>query len=163
MIIQYVIGIFLFIIFVIVWICWVSRLYGFVTERVDGVESIDGIRYLVSDTDVSYIMYKLGSTFQSTYVAKHELVKLSDNEGILTLYGPRLKGPGDMDRHYEDSGSGLLAAGSGSAYRIKCTQCNQNVIMEISLYNQGLRIYKNWYMNRAYHCFFKEVFDVKVI
>lgn len=159
MMITYLIGIFLFIIFVIVWICWFSRLYGFVHERVDGVETIDGIRYLVSATDVGYIMYKLGSTFQSKYVQKHEFEKLSDHEGIITFYGPTLHGFSNN----MNSARGLLLENNGIAYRIKCTEWNQDVIMEISLYDPGPRIYKKWYLNRAFHCFFKEVFDVKVI
>lgn len=49
--------------------------------------TIDGIRYLVGNTDISYVMYKLGSTIQSRYIKTTSFIKISDSEGILTFGG----------------------------------------------------------------------------
>lgn len=129
-------------------------------EEIDGVQSIDGITYLIKDTDISYVMYKLNSTCISRIIKEKTFEIIKENEGILTFgginYSLNLKGSeNDMN--------------IGAAYRIKCTQCDKDVIMKVSFVK---RDFKWWspsveqpglVLNQAYHRFFKEVFDVQVV
>ena len=49
-----------------------------IREKIDGVETIDGIKYLVNNTDVNYIMYKLGSTIISKNIKETSFEKISE-------------------------------------------------------------------------------------
>ena len=129
-------------------------------EEIDGVQSIDGITYLIKDTDVSYVMYKLNSTCISRIIKEKKFEVVKENEGILTFggvnYSLNLRGSeNDMN--------------IGAAYRIQCTQHDKDVIMKVSFEK---RDFKWWspsleqpglVLNQAYHRFFKEVFDVQVL
>ena len=130
-------------------------------EKIDGVKTIDGIRYLVSNTDVNYVMYKLGSTINSKMIKETSFEKINDHEGILKFGGVT---------SFIGYGAGSEKdMNVGAAYRVRCTQCNADVIMDISFEQ---RDFKWWSpslkqpgleLNQAYHRFFKEIFDVKVI
>lgn len=80
-----------------------------IREKIDGVETIDGIKYLVNNTDVQYIMYKLGST-----IISKNIMETSFEKKDIKLWSPDAKPPGLV-------------------------------------------------LNQAYHRFFKEIFDVKVV
>lgn len=130
------------------------------TKELTGVETIDGITYLIKDTDVSYVMYKLNSTCISKVIKDKEFKTVGEGEGILKFgginYSLNLRGSeNDMN--------------IGAAYRIKCEQSGNDVIMKVSFEK---RDFKWWspsvkqpglVLNQAYHRFFKEVFDVQVI
>ena len=129
-------------------------------EKVDGVETIDGITYLIKDTNVNYVMYKLSSTCISKIIKEKAFETVSEKEGILTFggigYSLNLRGSeSDMN--------------IGAAYRIKCEQSGNDVLMKISFEK---RDFKWWspsaeqpglVLNQAYHRFFKEVFNVQVV
>jgi len=137
--------------------------YNKINEKIDGVTTIDGIKYLVNNTDVNYVMYKLGSTIISKNIKETSFEKINGHEGILTFggvaYNVNLRGSeSDMN--------------IGAAYRIKCTQQGSDVYIEISFEKSDIRLRKLWspssnspelVRNQAYHRFFKEVFDVKVV
>lgn len=140
-----------------------------IREKIDGVETIDGIKYLVKNTDVQYIMYKLGSTIISKNIKETSFEKISDNEGILTFGGVAY----DLNLRGSESDMNI-----GAAYRIKCIQQGSDVIMEILFEKQDIKFWmqtgwmpSSWspdgkpglVLNQAYHRFFKEVFDVKVV
>lgn len=129
-------------------------------EKVDGVESIDGITYLIKDTDVNYIMYKLNSTIISQNIKEKEFEVVNENEGILTFggvnYSLNLKGSeSDMN--------------IGAAYRIRCVQWANDVYMKVSFEKRDWKWWSpttetpGFALNQAYHRFFKEVFDVQVV
>lgn len=128
-----------------------------IREKIDGVETIDGIKYLVNNTDVKYIMYKLGSTIISRNIKETSFEKISDNEGILTFGGVAypLNVKSDMN--------------IGAAYRIKCTQQGGDVLMELSFEKRAGKLWvpdsqrPGLILSQAYHRFFKEIFDVKVV
>lgn len=136
------------------------RRYQNAHEKVDGVESIDGIRYLVKDVDVSYVMYKLKSTCISKYIKEKSFEEISENEGILTFGGVNYS----LNLHGSESDMNI-----GAAYRIKCRQEDQNVVMDISFEKRDLK----WFspstkqpgleLNQAYHRFFKEILNVERI
>lgn len=131
--------------------------HGKIREKIDGVETIDGIKYLVNNTGVQYIMYKLGSTIISRNIKETSFEKISDNEGILTFGGVayNLNVKSDMN--------------IGAAYRIKCTQQGRDVLMELSFEKRAAKLLTpdnqqpGLVLSQAYHRFFKEVFDVKVV
>lgn len=129
---------------------------GKIREKIDGVETIDGIKYLVNNTDVQYIMYKLGSTTISRNIKETSFEKISDNEGILTFGGVA----------YSHMKSDMNI---GAAYRIKCTQQGRDVLMELSFEKRAGKLWvpdsqqPGLILSQAYHRFFKEVFDVKVV
>lgn len=56
------------------------------------METIDGIKYPVNNTDVQYIMYKLGSTIISRNIKETSFEKISDSEGLLTFGGVAITG-----------------------------------------------------------------------
>lgn len=128
-----------------------------IREKIDGVETIDGIKYLVNNTDVQYIMYKLGSTIISKNIKETSFEKISDSEGILTFGGVayNLNVKSDMN--------------IGATYRIKCTQQGGDVLMEISFEKRAGKLWVSdsqqpgLILSQAYYRFFKEVFDVKVV
>ncbi len=129
-------------------------------EKIDGVETIDGIRYLVSNTDVNYVMYKLGSTINSKIIKETSFIKINDHEGILKF--------GGIAYHMGMNGSeGDMNI--GAAYRIRCIQHEGDVVMEISFEHRDFTLGSpslkppGLELNQAYHRFFKEIFDVKVI
>lgn len=134
--------------------------YKKIHEKIDGVETIDGIKYLINNTDINYVMYKLGSTIISKNVKETSFEKISDNEGILTFGGVA----------YDINTSGSERdLNIGAAYRIKCTQQGADVYMEISFEKRDIKFFSPSFkppglvLNQAYHRFFKEVFDVKVV
>lgn len=131
-----------------------------INEKIDEVESIDGITYLIKNTDVNYVMYKLNSTCISRIIKDKEFTVISEREGILTFggvnYSLNLRG-GERDMNI------------GAAYRIKCAQRGQDVIMKISFEKRDWKWFSpsteppGLVLNQAYHRFFKEVFDVQVL
>ncbi len=134
--------------------------YEKVHEEIDGVQSIDGITYLIKDTDLSYVMYKLSSTCISRIIKEKEFEVVGENEGILTFGGV------NYFTHLRGSERDMNI---GAAYRIKCIQWGKDVIMKVSFEK---RDFKWWSpsleppgleLNQAYHRFFKEVFDVQVV
>lgn len=134
--------------------------YRKATEKIDGVETINGIRYLVRDTDVKYVMSKLGSTMLSKIIKETSFEKINDHEGILTFGGVAY----DIGTRGSERDMNI-----GAAYRIKCTQYYSNVIMDVSFEKRDFRWWSprlnepGFILNQAYHRFFKEIFDVKVI
>lgn len=78
----------LFVLFVIIF--WTVVMIQYVIqhkrihEKIDGVETIDGITYLIKDTDVSYVMYKLNSTCISKVIKDKEFqtVRAGAESGI---------------------------------------------------------------------------------
>lgn len=54
-------------------------------EEIDGVQSIDGITYLIKDTDVSYVMYKLNSTCISRIIKEKKFEVVGEMKGFLHL------------------------------------------------------------------------------
>lgn len=128
-------------------------------EKIDGVESIDGITYLISNTNVDYVMYKLSSYCISKVIKKTYFAKTSENEGSLKFGGVVY----DLNNRGSDKDRDI-----GASYKIKCIQKDSDVIMNVSY--EG-REHRWWYLqekpdyllNQAYHRFFKEQFDVKVI
>lgn len=134
--------------------------YRKIREEVDGVESIDGITYLIKNTDVNYVMYKLNSTCISRIIKDKEFKVISENEGVLKFGGINY----DLCMRGSESDMNI-----GAAYRIKCEQRDNDVIMKVSFEK---RDFKWWspstaapglVLNQAYHRFFKEIFDVQVI
>lgn len=134
--------------------------YRKIHEEVDGVETIDGITYLIKDTDVNYVMYKLNSTCISRIIKEKKFEVVSENEGILTFGGVNY----DLGLRGSERDMNI-----GAAYRIKCVQHDQDVIMKVSFVK---RDFKWWspstadpgsVLNQAYHRFFKEIFDVQVV
>ncbi len=131
-----------------------------INEKIDGVESIDGITYLIKNTDVNYVMCKLNSTCISRIIKDKEFTVISEREGILTFggvnYSLNLRGS-ERDMNI------------GAAYRIKCAQRGQDVIMKISFEKRDWKWFSpsteqpGLVLNQAYHRFFKEVFDVQVL
>lgn len=129
-------------------------------EKVDGVESINGITYLIRDTDISYVMYKLNSTCISRIIKDKKFEILGENEGILTFggvnYSLNLRGS-EQDMNI------------GAAYRITCTQRGQDVLMRVSFEKRDFKWWSpskeppGFVLNQAYHRFFKEIFDVQVV
>lgn len=150
-----VIGYIIFLIFFITYLIIFLKNFQKKIEKIDNVKTIDGIRYLVSNTDVSYVMYKLGSTIYSKIVEETSFEKINDYEGIFTFCA----------LHYDMI---IGKETSKNSYRIKCTQHNADVIMDISFEkSSSLLILEDsptyLIINQAYHRFFKEIFDVKVI
>ncbi|MBD5542051.1 MAG: hypothetical protein HDR00_12865 [Lachnospiraceae bacterium] len=135
-----------------------------IREKIDGVETIDGIKYLINNTDVQYIMYKLGSTIISKNIKETSFEKISDSEGILTFGGVAY----NLNMTGSESDMNI-----GAAYRIKCKQQGSDVLMEIFFEKEDIKFWlpSSWLpdsrpgleLNQAYHRFFKEVFDVKVV
>lgn len=148
-------------VFLILLFAYRIKCYHKNSEKIDGVETIDGIRYLVTNTDVNYIMYKLGSTINSKIIKETSFEKVNDHEGILTFGGVA---------YYIGGGAGSENdMDIGAAYRVKCTQSDSDVIMEVSFVKRDFKLghpsleQPGLLLNQAYHRFFKEVFDVKVI
>lgn len=149
-------GIILWVVIFIHYICQDKKIH----EKIDGVESIDGITYLIKDTDIDYVMYKLSSTCISCIIKEKEFEAVHEDEGILTFGGV------DYSLNLRGSGRDMNI---GAAYRIKCKQHGSDVIMKISFEKVG----SIWWpsstkqpglaLNQAYHRFFKEVFDVQVV
>lgn len=131
-----------------------------IREKIDGVETIDGIKYLVNNTDVNYIMYKLGSTIISKNIKETSFEKISENEGILTFGGVAY----NLNMRGSESDMNI-----GAAYRIKCTQQGNDVLMELSFEKKDIKFWSldskppGLILSQAYHRFFKEIFDVKVV
>lgn len=131
-----------------------------INEKIDGVESIDGITYLIKGTDVSYVIYKLNSTCISRIIKEKDFEVVSENEGILTFGGVSYS----LNKSGSESDMNI-----GAAYRIKCTQRNSDVIMKVSFEKREFKWWSpslkqpSYVLNQAYHRFFKEVFDVQVI
>lgn len=129
-------------------------------EKVDGVESIDGITYLIKDTDVSYVMYKLNSTCISKIIKDKSFEVVNENEGILTF--------GGVEYSLNLSGS-ERDMNIGAAYRIRCVQWGNDVFMKVSFEKRDWKWWSpsteppGFALNQAYHRFFKEVFDVQVV
>lgn len=149
-------GIIFWVIMIIRWVVTDEKIH----EEIDGVQSIDGITYLIKDTDVSYVMYKLNSTCISRIIKEKKFEVVGENEGILTFGGVNYS----LNRRGSESDMNI-----GAAYRIKCIQCDKDVIMKVSFEK---RDFKWWspsveqpgsVLNQAYHRFFKEVFDVQVV
>lgn len=134
--------------------------YKKINKKIDGVETIDGIKYLVNNSDVNYIMYKLGSTIISKNIKETSFEKISGHEGILTFGGAAY--------HLNMRGS-ERDMNIGAAYRIKCTQQGGDVLMEISFEKRCIKFWSpsgkqpGLVLNQAYHRFFKEIFNVKVV
>lgn len=132
-------------------------------EMMDGVENIDGITYLIKDTDVSYVMYKLSSTCISKNIKSKEFEVVGEREGILIFGGV------NYTLNSKDIGNSRNL-GAGYAYRIKLEQRDKDIIMRVSFEENRNT---NWFsgnrgrpddiINQAYHRFFKEVFDVQVV
>lgn len=133
-----------------------------ICEKIDGVETIDGIKYLINNTDVQYIMYKLGSTIISKNIKETSFERISDNEGILTFGGIAY----NINMRGSESDLNI-----GAAYRIKCIQQGADVYMEVTFEKSDTKLVKRGLSfgppglvrNQAYHRFFKEKFDVKVV
>lgn len=129
-------------------------------KKVDGVESIDGIKYLIKDTDVNYVMYKLNSTCISRNIKEKKFDVVNDSEGILTFGGVNY----NLNLRGSESDMNI-----GAAYRIKCIQCDNDVIMKISFEKREHKWFSpsteqpGFVLNQAYHRFFKEIFDVQVV
>ncbi len=129
-------------------------------EKVDGVESIDGIKYLIKDTDVNYVMYKLNSTCISRNIKEKKFDAVNDSEGILTFGGINY----NLNLRGSESDMNI-----GAAYRIKCIQCDNDVIMKISFEKREHKWFSpsteqpGFVLNQAYHRFFKEIFNVQVV
>lgn len=146
-------------------------------EKIDGVETIDGITYLIKDTDVSYVMYKLNSTCISKVIKDKEFQTVGEGEGILKFGGINYS----LNLRGSESDMNI-----GAAYRIKCEQSGNDVIMKVSFEKRDFKWWSpstkqpgfemrdvKWWpqsakrsglaLNQAYHRFFKEVFDVQVI
>lgn len=149
-------GIIFWVIMIIRWVVTDEKIH----EEIDGVQSIDGITYLIKDTDVSYVMYKLNSTCFSRIIKEKKFEVVGENEGILTFGGVNYS----LNRRGSESDMNI-----GAACRIKCIQCDKDVIMKVSFEK---RDFKWWspsveqpgsVLNQAYHRFFKEVFDVQVV
>lgn len=149
-------GIIFWVIMIIRWVVTHEKIH----EEIDGVQSIDGITYLIKDTDISYVMYKLNSTCISRIIKEKKFEVVGENEGILTFGGVNYS----LNLRGSESDMNI-----GAAYRIKCIQCDKDVIMKVSFEK---RDFKWWspsveqpglVLNQAYHRFFKEVFDVQVV
>lgn len=134
--------------------------YRKIHEEVDGVESIDGITYLIKNTDVSYVMYKLNSTCISRIIEDKKFEVISENEGILTFGGVKI----DLCLRGSERDMNI-----GAAYRINCEQRDQDVIMKVSFEKRDFRWWSpstadpGFVLNQVYHRFFKEIFDVQVV
>lgn len=134
--------------------------YRKIHEEVDGVQSIDGITYLIKNTDVSYVMYKLNSTCISRIIKDKEFEVVGENEGILTFGGVNY----DLCLRGSERDMNI-----GAAYRINCEQRDQDVIMKVSFVKRDFKWWSpgtgdpGFVLNQAYHRFFKEIFDVQVI
>lgn len=134
--------------------------YRKINEKVDGVESIDGIIYLIKNTDVNYVMYKLNSTCISRIIEDKKFEVISENEGILTF------GAVNYDLCLRGSSSDMNI---GAAYRIRCEQHEQDVIMKVSFEKRDFKWWSpstgdpGFVLNQVYHRFFKEIFDVQVV
>lgn len=138
------------------WLIVYYRDWNYIWKTVDGVSSLDGIIYLIKDTDVNYVMYKLSSVGSSNMIKWHFFTKENDNEGLLKFGGMAY---GLRSYLGEDMNMGL-------SYRVRCVQKDSDVIMKISY--EGGRI--RWsaktaftIANQAYHRFFKEQFNVQII
>lgn len=149
-------GIIFWVIMIIRWVVTHEKIH----EEIDGVQSIDGITYLIKDTDISYVMYKLNSTCISRIIKEKKFEVVGENEGILTFGGVNYS----LNLRGSESDMNI-----GAAYRIKCIQCDKDVILKVSFEK---RDFKWWspsveqpglVLNQAYHRFFKEVFDVQVV
>lgn len=131
-----------------------------ITEKIDGVETIDGIRYLVCSADIKYVMYKLGCTCYSKYIKETSFEKISENEGIITF--------GGVNCYINMTGS-KRDMNIGAAYRVKCMESHGDVIVDISFEKRDFKWWSpstkqpEFVLNQAYHRFFKELLDVKVI
>ena len=129
-------------------------------EKVDGVESIDGITYLIKNTSVNYVMYKLNSTCISRNIKEKKFEAVNDNEGILTFGGVKYS----LNLRGSESDMNI-----GAAYRIKCIQCDNDVIMKVCFEKRDFKWFSpgteqpGYVLNQAYHRFFKELFDVQVV
>lgn len=134
--------------------------YQKITEKIDGVETIDGIRYLVCNADVKYVMYKLGCTSYSKYIKETSFEKISESEGIITF--------GGVNYNINMTGS-ERDMNIGAAYRVKCMESHGDVIMDIFFEKRDCKWWSpstkqvGLILNQAYHRFFKELLDVKVI
>lgn len=101
-------------------------------EKVDDVENIDGITYLVKDVDVPYVMYKLQSTCMSKYIKSKDCKLLSENECLLRFggvnYNIGLKGA-DADMNI------------GATYRLRCEQKDSDVLMRVSFEKRDVKVF----------------------
>lgn len=156
---ETIIGLLFVIFWTIAFICYI-RQYRKVHEEVDGVQSIDGITYLIKNTDISYVMYKLNSTCISRIIKDKEFEVVGENEGILTFGGVNY----DLCLRGSERDMNI-----GAAYRIRCVQQDQDVIMKVSFEKRDFKWWSpstgdpGFVLNQAYHRFFKEIFDVQVI
>lgn len=130
-----------------------------VYAKIDGVDSIDGITYLIENKNVKQVMDKLSSECISNVIKYTLFNPINENEGDLTFGGiayDLINRGGDMDM--------------GATYRIKCTEKTGCVIMKVSYVGKEISWQYLWtkrpptyVMNQAYHRFFKEQFNVKII
>ena len=144
----------------VVWGINYYRTYKYVHKKVDGVTSIDGIRYRVKNTDISYVMYKLGSTCMSKYIKEKTFEKKSDHEGILTFGGVNY----NMNLRGSERDMNI-----GAAYRIICRADGADVLMDIAFEKRDFKWFSpstkqpGFELNQAYHRFFKEILNVEIV
>ena len=130
-------------------------------EEIDGVKSLHGIQYLIKNTDIEYVMYKLSSTCMSKVIKEKKFEQIASNVGLLTFGGAT----------YNLGGRGADADGNvGATYKVQVKQVEGNVVMEIAFVENRRPIpfvsasrYPDVALSQVHHRFFKEQFDVVVL
>jgi len=92
-------------------------------EEIDGVKSLHGIRYLIKNTDIEYLMYKLSSTCMSQCVKGKTFEQISANTGLLTFDGVA------YDIGKKGTGADMNV---GATYKVQMTQADGDVVLELT-------------------------------
>jgi len=127
-------------------------------KDVDGVRTLEGIQYLIKDTDIEYMMYKLSSTCFSEIITGKTFERTGENEGLLTFGGVRY----DIGRRGDSD--------FGATFHVKMFQKEDGVVLKLHFVENRRAFWKSmtykipeFVLQQAYHRFFKEQFDVKVL
>lgn len=142
-----------------IFLCNYMKTYKNIQEKIDGVETIDGIKYLIRNADVSYVMDRLAATRISKVIKNKTFERLNETEGRIKFggvnYSLNLRGSeNDLD--------------IGATYQIKCEQVGNDVIMTIFGVGRDMKWYSpsvkqpGLVLNQVYHRWFKELLDVEV-
>lgn len=128
-------------------------------EKIDGVETIDGIKYLIRNADVSYVMDRLAATRISKVIKDKTFERLNETEGRIKFGGVNYS----LNLSGSESDFDI-----GATYQIKCEQVGNDVIMTVFWLGRDMKWYSpsieqpGLVLNQVYHRWFKELLDVEV-
>lgn len=128
-------------------------------RMIDGVKDINGIRYIVRNVSVAYVMSRLEAVRMSEIIESKEFEKLGENKGRIVF--------GGVKYNLGTRGSGG-DFNIGATYLIECEQQGEDVMMIVKFEGRN----RHWAkpdseyigpkLNQAYHRWFKEILDLEV-